>query len=278
MGAGSSMVTGGSCLLFLALEAIPLEHPKEEEKETKIMVITDTAESVSSSSPVTEPEPQPEDSPSSGATSTVDCRPESAPPLPAQARIAARKGDANGLHIFTTSLKRSISGLDEEGRTLLFHAVGCRDDDPEEPQSLGHLSSLVARARRLRSALRLDSKSARSKRTTMSGQLGETSDMVRYLVETHEADLNFQVKACGTTPLMEAVRFGNLRAVKTLLELGADISLRNTRGQTALDIANTKLPEYITFPYSAQGRKDAVAGRINQDRLQAVKLLQNAGR
>lgn len=277
MGAGSSIVTGSSCLLFMALESIPVEHP-EEEDDKKIMAIMDAAESVPSSSPPTEPEPQPEDSPSSGATSSGECGPASAPPLPRQMRIAARKGDAKGLHLFTTSLKRSISGLDEAGRTLLFYAAsGCRDEDHIEPQSLGPLALLTARARRLRSALGLDSKSARAKRTT-TRQLGDTSEVLKYLVETHEADMNFQMKPCGTTPLMEAVRFGNVKAVKTLLELSADLGIRNTLGQTALDLANTKLPEYITFPYSTQGRYDVVACQINRDRLQALQLLQNAGR
>lgn len=40
-----------------------------------------------------------------------------------------------------------------------------------------------------------------------------------------------------TTPLMMAVRYGHRDAVRALLEAGADVSLRNQQGLTALDFA-----------------------------------------
>ena len=42
----------------------------------------------------------------------------------------------------------------------------------------------------------------------------------------------------GTTPLMMAAHYGSVAAVKLLLEAGADASLRNQLGMTAIDFAN----------------------------------------
>jgi ankyrin repeat protein len=41
----------------------------------------------------------------------------------------------------------------------------------------------------------------------------------------------------GTTPLMEAAKFGGEKTVKLLLDAGADKSLKNEDGKTALDLA-----------------------------------------
>ncbi|CAK9079945.1 unnamed protein product [Durusdinium trenchii] len=51
------------------------------------------------------------------------------PLLSLEARIAARQDDAESLELLTSVLRRSIRGLDEQGRSLLFYAVrGNRDD------------------------------------------------------------------------------------------------------------------------------------------------------
>jgi uncharacterized protein len=42
----------------------------------------------------------------------------------------------------------------------------------------------------------------------------------------------------GTTPLMMAAHYGTPEAVKLLLEAGADPSLKNQLGLTAIDFAN----------------------------------------
>ncbi|MBO9666757.1 MAG: ankyrin repeat domain-containing protein [Bdellovibrio sp.] len=53
----------------------------------------------------------------------------------------------------------------------------------------------------------------------------------------------------GTTPLMEAAKFGGEKTVKILLDAGADKSLKNEDGRTALDIAtkarNTSALKYL---------------------------------
>jgi ankyrin repeat protein len=47
-------------------------------------------------------------------------------------------------------------------------------------------------------------------------------------------------KSLDETALMWAVRKGNIDAVSMLLDLGADISLSNCDGETALELANDK--------------------------------------
>lgn len=52
---------------------------------------------------------------------------------------------------------------------------------------------------------------------------------------TAKADLN---KICnGKTPLMYSAKYGELNFAKALLKAGADASIKNSEGQTALDYA-----------------------------------------
>ncbi len=61
-------------------------------------------------------------------------------------------------------------------------------------------------------------------------------EMVRYLVEEKNADINIQDNA-GWTPLMEAIMDDFPNIVKYLVEKGADLSIANKRGATALMLA-----------------------------------------
>ena len=67
--------------------------------------------------------------------------------------------------------------------------------------------------------------------------LGGHAELVRALGGTHGADLNAQESFYGSTPLHYAASSGKTAAARALLELGADASLRNQDGQTALDFA-----------------------------------------
>jgi len=59
--------------------------------------------------------------------------------------------------------------------------------------------------------------------------------MVRLLLE-HHAYIDAE-SPNGTTPLMMAAHYGNPAVVKLLLEEGADPSIKNQQGLTALDFA-----------------------------------------
>ena len=169
-----------------------------------------------------------------------------------EARIAARQDDAESLDLLTTVLRRPISGFDEQGRTLLFYAVRGNRDDGGKAQA-----SAAAVAKKL------------------LGAAAQWDEVPRYLVQRHNFDVNFPVKASGMTPLMEATRFGNVFGVELLLELRADPHHANTRGHTALEIARSKVPEYLDFQemQCSENRITSVKESIERDRQRIAKML-----
>ncbi|MBN1186400.1 MAG: hypothetical protein JXB49_29260 [Bacteroidales bacterium] len=62
----------------------------------------------------------------------------------------------------------------------------------------------------------------------------------------YEEYINFQ-SGRGRTMLMVASRLGDLKAVKSLVDKGADVSLKDVEGMTAIDYAkNTKIKNYLS--------------------------------
>lgn len=179
------------------------------------------------------------------------------PPLTLQAKIAARKGDPEAIDTLVTVLKKRLCGLDEQGRTLLFYAVrGTRGDNG----SLEPAGGSMADART-------------SGRVFIAGC--RPGDAARHLVQRHGFSVNFQVHDTGMTPLMEAARYGNCAAALALLQLGADWQLRNANGHSALDVARTRLPEYLSLREAmcSENQWEAVKARVDKDRDGVVSLL-----
>ncbi|CAJ1364777.1 unnamed protein product [Effrenium voratum] len=171
-----------------------------------------------------------------------------------QARIAARQDDAESLNILTGVLRRSIRGLDEQGRTLLYYAVRGNRDDAGQSQP----SASVARK--------------------LQGADAQWDDVPRYLVNRQQFDVNVQAGS-GMTPLMEAARFGSLDSVRLLLELRADPGLRNARGDTALEVARSRVPEYLDFKemQCSETRWAIAKEHVDKDRSRIAEILQCAG-
>mmetsp|Transcript_55416 Transcript_55416/g.104026 ORF Transcript_55416/g.104026 Transcript_55416/m.104026 type:complete len:230 (+) Transcript_55416:17-706(+) len=182
----------------------------------------------------------------------------SKPPLSLEARIAARQEDTETLDLLTTVLRRSISGMDEQGRTLLYYAVrGNRDDS-----GVAHVAKTAA---------------AQAAFASFSGS-SVIEDVPSYLVKRRNFDVNFRVATTGLTPLMEASRFGNVGAVELLLVLRANPMMRDLRGNSALDIARSRLPEYLHFQemQCSENRWTAVKEHVDGDRDKIVTLLQRS--
>lgn len=134
----------------------------------------------------------------------------------------------------------TIHQLDECGRTALFYSVrGVRSIDGELPEVPPGWSGFTG----------FDWEPL---------QKPGCPDMCRILVQLYDADVNARDGA-KLTPLMEASRYGNLRAIVTLLELKADIGCRNARGHSALDIARTKEPEYFSIAEACLPTDDGFA-------------------
>jgi ankyrin repeat protein len=179
--------------------------------------------------------------------------------LSVQARIAARNGDQESLELVAKHLKYSLSDLDEKGQTLLFYAVrGTRDDSGNLEPPGGTMAP----------------------KTQHFDQNCSTGDAARFLCEKHHLNLNHQVHDTGMTALMEAVRYGNIGTTFALLHLGADTSLHNAAGHTALDIAKTKVPAYLTSSECcvSQDRFEGYGNTVNNDRMQIAQLLQEVER
>ena len=71
-----------------------------------------------------------------------------------------------------------------------------------------------------------------------AGWNGDDLGLVQYLVE-HGADMNVPNNN-GDTPLMDAAYLGKINILRYLLTSGADLTLRNGREKTALDLARDR--------------------------------------
>ncbi|MBA3804424.1 MAG: ankyrin repeat domain-containing protein [Acidobacteria bacterium] len=68
-------------------------------------------------------------------------------------------------------------------------------------------------------------------------------------------DINLRDKGTDTTALDEAVKNGNRQMVRALLDAGAEINARNSRGQTALMILDDDASENLVWDLVAAGAK-----------------------
>lgn len=145
-----------------------------------------------------------------------------------EAMIAARKSDRGLLEFLSEQRGQALTGTDDTGRTLLFFAArGTREKDGKLEQPGGSIAMI----------------SGRDENTF--DQTQTTTGAAEFLIDRHGLDIN-HVCDGGLTPLMEAARFANLDMVAMLLARGADPEARDAEGRTALEIAQTAMPQYLS--------------------------------
>ena len=81
-------------------------------------------------------------------------------------------------------------------------------------------------------------------------QNGISHDLIRYLVG-RGIEIN-KVNNDGNTPLHTAVQYSNIESIKTLLELGANKSIKNKQGKTPIDIVKEKKKNEIMELFSGK--------------------------
>ena len=132
-----------------------------------------------------------------------------------------------------------INTPDATGRTPLMWAVYVHDNDPaaawrEDEKRLWYVQTLMSVP-----GIKLDAKDKDGFTALHWAAWSGMPQSTILLVSRGGLDLNAQENS-GYTPLMLAALRGNAAAVRLLLELGADPTLKNAAGQTALDIATEK--------------------------------------
>eukprot|EP00415_Alexandrium_ostenfeldii_P004228 UN4228 len=102
--------------------------------------------------------------------------------------------------------------------------------------------------------------------------------MITVMVEDYSADVN-EADHSKMTPLMEAARFGNPYACHRLLQLRADISKVNSAGHTAIDVAETCVPKYLSSLEAGSDTDGAwirVQEGVNRDRALIASFLKRS--
>lgn len=132
-----------------------------------------------------------------------------------------------------------INTPDATGRTPLMWAVYVHDNDPaaawrEDEKRTWYVKTLMSTP-----GINLNAKDNDGFTALHWAAWSGMPQSTILLVAQGGMDLDAQENS-GYTPLMLAALRGNAAAVHLLLELGADPTLKNAEGQTALDIATEK--------------------------------------
>jgi uncharacterized protein len=85
--------------------------------------------------------------------------------------------------------------------------------------------------------------------------LGDNAEVIRELV-TQGADVNARTRDEDQTPLHFAAAMGKMKAVEALVALGAELTMKDSRGRTPLDAAErVGLTDVVAFLRRAAGAK-----------------------
>jgi len=153
-------------------------------------------------------------------------------------QLLARGFDANtrdpqGLHPLILAIRQPSPAVLERLLGAPGLQVEARNRNDESALMLAALAGMTDVCRRL---IALDADVNKPGWTPLHyAASGGHAEIVQLLLE-HSAYIDAQ-SPNQTTPLMMAAMYGNTRTVSVLLEAGADASVKNQKGMTALDFA-----------------------------------------
>jgi len=164
------------------------------------------------------------------------------------------KGE-HALHIAIRNRSHRVTGFLLEQPSV---RVESRNAHGESPLMLAALQGDLALARRLIARGAEVNKPGWTALHYAASHPEVGSDAVVALLLEHHAYIDAE-SPNRTTPLMMAARYGHLRVVKRLLDEGADATLRNEQGLTALDFARqAQREEAARLVTTALQRRNAV--------------------
>lgn len=136
---------------------------------------------------------------------------------------AASDGDKAAVQKILKSKKTNIDAEDsEERRTALYFAINNEHNN---------VIQLLIDA-----GARLENLSEGKETALFMATTTNNRELMKTLIKKNKGLLNIP-DSDGTTPLMEAAKFGAKETVQILLDAGAKKDLKNNLGSTALDIA-----------------------------------------
>lgn len=104
---------------------------------------------------------------------------------------------------------------------------------------------------------RLDTISPAGTQAIHDAALGGNPEVVRELAK-HGANIDARSRDDGKTPLHFAAAMGRMKAVEALIALGADLTIKDSQGRTALDVAEraglADVVTYLRSVFAARGR------------------------
>ncbi len=141
--------------------------------------------------------------------------------------------DPQGLHPLILAVRQPAPAVLEHLLSAPGLQVEARNRNDESALMLAALAGMTQVCRRL---IALDADVNKPGWTPLHyAATGGHAEIVQLLVE-HSAYIDAQ-SPNQTTPLMMAAMYGNTRTLTALLDAGADVSLKNQKGMTALDFA-----------------------------------------
>lgn len=135
--------------------------------------------------------------------------------------IAASNGRKEVVKILLEN-KVDINIKDDEGQSALYYAL------------IGEQPSIALSL--VEQGASLDDISGDGESALLVATTANANDVMSLVIKKKPSLVN-KASNFGTTPLMEAARFGSAKTVRLLLKAGANQKLKNQNGKTALDIA-----------------------------------------